>query len=200
MLARSPASTTHGFTALETLFVVALIGVTAAIAMPLSGNALGYYRLSGDARNVSNAISVTKMRAAATFGRARIYVDLSTKSYHVETQKNASSPWVADAGYNYLNSQDSFGYGVVDSAPSNTQTTIGQAPPCLDASNNPISNTACIMFNSRGIPIDTSGSPTGSYALYLTDDTAVYGATLSATGMTRLWRTLPTVTPTWILQ
>jgi prepilin-type N-terminal cleavage/methylation domain-containing protein len=200
MLARFSTSNARGFSALELLFVLGITGVVAAIAVPLSGNALGYYRLSGDARSVSNALSVTKMRAAATFGRARIYVDLAGKSYRVETQKDASSPWVADSGYNTLNSQNSFGYGVVGSAPLNTQTTIGQASPCLDASSHPIGNTACIIFNSRGIPIDSSGSPTGSYALYLTDGTAVYGATLSATGMTRLWRTQPTTTPSWILQ
>ena len=200
MFARSPASISRGFSALETVFVLGITGVIAAIAVPLSGNALGYYRLSGDARSVSNALSVTKMRAAATFGRARIYVDLSAKSYHVETQKDASSPWVADSGYNYLNSQNSFGYGVVGSPPANTQTTIGQASACLDASSHAIGNTACIIFNSRGIPIDSSGAPIGSYALYLTDGTAVYGTTLSATGMTRLWRTLPTTTPSWLLQ
>jgi prepilin-type N-terminal cleavage/methylation domain-containing protein len=200
MIARSSTSIARGFSALELLFVLGITGVVAAIAVPLSGNALGYYRLSGDARSVSNALSVTKMRAAATFGRARIYVDLAAKSYRVETQKDASSPWVPDSGYNYLNSQNSFGYGAVTSAPANTQTTIGQASPCLDASAHPIGNTACIIFNSRGIPIDSSGSPTGIYALYLTDGTAVYGATLSATGMTRLWRTQPTATPSWILQ
>ena len=200
MFVRSPASSAHGFSALEMLFVLGITGVIAAIAVPLSGNALGYYRLSGDARSVSNALSVTKMRAAATFGRARIYVDMSAKTYRVETQKDASSPWVADSGFNYLNPQNSFSYGAVGSAPLNTQTTIGQASPCLDASSHPIGNTACIIFNSRGIPIDSSGSPIGSYALYLTDGTAVYGATLSATGMTRLWRTPPTTTPSWILQ
>jgi prepilin-type N-terminal cleavage/methylation domain-containing protein len=107
MFARSPASSAHGFSALEMLFVLGITGVIAAIAVPLSGNALGYYRLSGDARSVSNALSVTKMRAASTFGRARIYVDLNAKSYRVETQKDASSPWVADSAYNYLNSQNS---------------------------------------------------------------------------------------------
>jgi hypothetical protein len=29
---------------------------------------------------------------------------------------------------------------------------------------------------------------------------AVYGATISATGLLKLWRTNPTATPNWILQ
>jgi prepilin-type N-terminal cleavage/methylation domain-containing protein len=188
-----------GFSVLETLVVVALIGVVAAIAIPMSGNALGYYRVSGDARSLSNEIAVAKMRAASTFGRARVYVDLNGKSFRIETRKNATSNWVAESGTTYLNPQVSFGYGVVASAPPNTQASIGQAPACTNNSEEPIGNTACIVFNSRGIPIDSSGAP-ASTALYLTDGTGVYAATLSATGMTRLWRTQPTSTPSWILQ
>ena len=201
MFARSPASTVHGFSALELLVVVALTGVIAAIAIPMTGNALGYYRLSGDARSVSNAIAVTKMRAAATFSRARLYVDLNGKSFHVETwQKTGTPAWVAEGGSNYLNSQNSFGFGSVGSAPPNTQDPIGQAPACLDSSSNPIGNTACIVFNSRGIPVDSSGAPTTANAMYLNDGATVYGSTVSATGMIRLWQTLLRSTPTWVLQ
>ena len=42
-------------------------------------------------------------------------------------------------------------------------------------------------------------APTGIDALYVTDGTAVYGVTVAATGMLRLWRTLPVATPTWVL-
>jgi hypothetical protein len=58
-----------------------------------------------------------------------------------------------------------------------------------------IANTACILYNSRGIPVDPSGAapnvgaPTGNDALYLTDGTAVYALTLSATGQSRVYRT-----------
>lgn len=188
-----------GFSALEVLVVVAITGVVAAIAVPMAGNSLGYYRLSGDARSVANTVAVAKMRAAATFSRSRLYVDLNGKAFRVETQKNATAPWVVDSGATYLNAQNWFGYGVVGTPPPNTLASIGQASPCLDNSGNAVGNTACIIFNSRGIPIDPSGAPTGS-ALYVTDGTAVYGATLSPTGMTRLWRTTLSATPSWMLQ
>ena len=60
-----------------------------------------------------------------------------------------------------------------------------------------IGNTSCILFNSRGIPVDPAGAPpavgapTGNDAMYLTDGTAVYGETISATGLIKLWRTNP---------
>jgi hypothetical protein len=56
------------------------------------------------------------------------------------------------------------------------------------------------MFNSRGIPVDSTGAPVASGALYLTDGSAVYGVTVAATGMIRLWRTFPYATPNWVMQ
>ena len=32
-----------------------------------------------------------------------------------------------------------------------------------------IANTACVVFNSRGIPIDADGRPYGNTAFYVTD-------------------------------
>jgi hypothetical protein len=88
----------------------------------------------------------------------------------------------------------------VSSPPPSTQTTIAQATQCLNAAKVAIANTACILFNSRGIPVDSNNNPTNAYALYLTDGSAVFGVTVSATGSNRLWRTVPVSTPTWVLQ
>ena len=63
-----------------------------------------------------------------------------------------------------------------------------------------VANTACIIFNSRGLPVDATGSPFGNDAIYITDSTAVYGITVAATGFVRLWRTNYTSTPSWSLQ
>jgi hypothetical protein len=107
-----------------------------------------------------------------------------------------------------LSGSDRFGYGVVGSAPTSTQVTIGQSGSCLTSAGVAISDTACIVFNSRGVPITpkTTGPPDGTEtplatnAVYLTDDSAVYGATVSATGLIRLWNTKPTATPAWTQQ
>ena len=63
-----------------------------------------------------------------------------------------------------------------------------------------VANTACMIFNSRGIPVDSTGSPIGIDAVYMTDGTTVYGVTVSATGFVRLWRTNSTSTPSWSFQ
>jgi len=192
----------RGFSLVEMLFVVALTGVVAAIAIPMMGNSLGFFRLSGDARSTANAIALAKMRAAAVFGRVRIYVDLTARSFRLETWNSTTNTWTADTGNTYLSQSVNFGFGSVGTAPPNTQGTIGlPLGLCKNNLGADIANTSCVIFNSRGIPIDSTaaGNPVVD-AVYVTDGTAVYSITVSATGMVRTWKTPPTATPTWILQ
>ena len=177
------------------------MGILAAIAIPMMANSVSYFRLSGDARSVSNAIAVAKMRAASNFSRTRLYVDLSANRFRIETwQKTGTPDWTTTVGSVTLESRDRFGFGSVGTPPPNTQTTIAHAPPCVDKDSHDVEGTACVVFNSRGTPVDSTGAPTAIDAVYLTDDAAVYAVTVSATGMTRLWRTRIASTPLWTLQ
>jgi Tfp pilus assembly protein FimT len=186
---------------LETLFVVAIIGVIGAIAVPQLANSLAYFRISGDARSVSNAIAVTKMRAAANFSKTRLYVSTTGRWHRVEKADGSTPPhWTVDGGTTYLSTNSTFGYGIVGTPPPNTQGTIQQAAVCKDDTGADIANTACVIFNSRGVPIDSSGVSTSMHAVYVTDGSAVYGVTVAATGMIRLWQTRPQATPEWSLQ
>jgi prepilin-type N-terminal cleavage/methylation domain-containing protein len=207
-----PSSADDGFSLIEMLMVVAIIGVLAAITVPMSGNALRFIKLSGDARDLSNATAVAKMRAAAKFTQSRLYVDkgsgAGTGTFYIQTfDKTVSVPcpagcWVTETGTTTVSSTVSFGYGPVTDPPLNTQTSIGQAPLCMNNASPPVAvaNTACIIFNSRGLPVDATGSPFGDDAIYITDSSAVYGVTVAATGFVRLWRTNYTSTPVWSLQ
>jgi Tfp pilus assembly protein FimT len=193
---------------IELLVVVGLTAVIAAIAIPMMANTLGNFRLSGDARGLSNGLSVAKMRAASDFTQTRLFIDLDDRTYHIEEYRRTGTPgWVSVTGSTNLSLSDTFGFGVVSTAPPNTQATIGQSAACLDGSGKAIGGSSCVVFNSRGIPVEASpdmkvptGAPTGVDAVYVTDGTAVYGVTVSATGLIRLWRTGPKAAAAWVLQ
>lgn len=183
------------------MVVMSLMAVLTAMSVPVMSGMLKHYRLAGDARSVSNVIAVAKTRAASAFTRGRVYVDVATGQYHVETwRKTDPAGWVAENSYGQLSVGNTFSLGGLSSAPPNTQTVMALAPSCRDDDGAAINNTACILFNSRGVPIDTTGTPTGADGLYVTDGAAVYGVTLSATGLTQLWRAQVAATPTWVRQ
>jgi prepilin-type N-terminal cleavage/methylation domain-containing protein len=203
------SSDSRGFSLIEMMMVVGILGVLAVIAVPMSGNSIRYLKLSGDARELSNATALAKMRAAAKFTQSRLYIDKIGKTFYIQTYTRSTTTdcptlgaWCTEGGSTLLSNTVSFGYGPVTTPPPNTQTTIGQADACQNTASPPVdvANTACIIFNSRGIPIDNTGSPTGIDAIYVTDGTAVYGITIAATGFIRTWQTNSSATPSWTLQ
>ena len=181
---RRPAD---GFSLIEMMGVLALLLVVTAMAVPLTERAVAGARTGGNARGLADYVSLAKMRAASDFTHARVFVDLAGNTYYLQTWDKTGGSWQTQGGQQTLSSGVSFGFGSVTSAPPNTQGTLGQAPACRDDLGTAIGNTACIVFNSRGVPIDAAGTPTGDDAIYLTDGTAVYGTTVSATGMSRFW-------------
>ena len=185
---RSPFSEA-GYTAIQLLVAVGIIGVVSATAMPSTFRVLAEMRLSGDARDLHNTVGLAKMRAATRYTRERIYVDLTTNTYKLQYWDKTTSGWLDEQGSTNLSTSVSFGFGSTQTPPPNTQTAIGQSPSCTDNAGAAITGSACIIFNSRGVPVSSTGSPTGNSAFYLTDGGITYGVTLSATPLIRLWST-----------
>jgi len=165
-------------------------------------------RASGDLRSIADFTGQAKLRAASDFTHARVYADLSGNTFELQNWYKAgnsgSGCWVEDSDATNtcitfsgsapsgavvnLSGGDTFGYGALTAGPTAGQTTIGQAGQCLDNSGTAINNTACIVFNSRGIPINGSTlAPVATDALYLTNGTVVDGITISATGSLQTW-------------
>jgi prepilin-type N-terminal cleavage/methylation domain-containing protein len=187
----------NGFSLVEVLVVTLVIIVLASIGIPSLLSLLSSLRTAGDARDLNGAIVLAKMRASSDFARARVYADLSANTFRIEVQPSGTTGWTTDGCPNSctanqsLEKNVSFGFGSLSSPPSNTQSSLSQAPACLDSATNTtaVANTACIIFNSRGIPITSGAVPTPDDAIYVTDGKAVTGVTVSATGLTRVWRT-----------
>jgi prepilin-type N-terminal cleavage/methylation domain-containing protein len=192
-----------GFTLIEVLVVVALVGIVSAMALPSTTSMMRGYRLKGDAQAVNNLVSLAKMRAASQFSRSRVYVDLAANSFSLQTWDKTAGAWVTEGGVNRTSFGVSFGLGGLAAPPPNTQAAIGQSPVCKDEAGNDIANTACIAFNSRGMPVNNAvppgGAVIGNNALYLTDGSTVYATTVTTTPLIRFWWS-PTANAAWITQ
>jgi prepilin-type N-terminal cleavage/methylation domain-containing protein len=195
----------RGFSLIEIMVAVVIGTMLTAIAIPSLTSTLRSYRSAGDARDLSGEVSLAKMRAAATYTRARVYADLSANQFRVETwtlpSGGASNCWIAEGvsscSQSYSGSSKppqaalskgvSFGFGSLTTSPSGG--AIAQAPACLmDDGTSAISNTACVLFNSRGIPVDSGGTQTSLGNVDITDGGSVYGVTVFVTGLIQTWR------------
>jgi len=184
----------RGFSLVELMFVIVISLIVAGMAIPTFLTIERNLRTSGDARDINGEIVLAKMRAASDYTKARVYADLSARTFRVEVWSKPVPPattgsWGIEGGTQFLAQGVTFGFGGLGSPPAGTQAAIGQAPACLDNAGAAIANTACVVFNSRGIPVDSTGAPAANGALYITDGRSVYVVTVSATGLTQPWRT-----------
>lgn len=197
----------QGFSTLELLIAVAIGLVIAALAITGFQSVNRYLRLSGDMRNINGVVAQAKMRAAADFTRARAYASLDANTYHLEvwnkngnggagcwqTDGDAANPCtvIGTSPVQNLSVGVTFGTSGVGAGGSNPATTIAQAAACDNGTGGTYANTACIVFNSRGIPVNSAGTPlTGvPYAFYITDTKNVWGLTVRGTGAIQVWAT-----------
>lgn len=178
-----------GYSLLELLVVVGLIGVLSAIAIPISDTSLNANRLKGDADAVRNLVGLAKMRASSRFTRARVLVDLSANSYVLQVWDKTANAWVNDGAPARTSTGVSFGFGTLVAPPPNTQVNIAMSPQCTNGLTpaGAIANTACITFNSRGLPIDAAGLLYARHALYLQSPIGVFATTVTSTPLIRFW-------------
>ena len=197
----------RGYTLIEMMIVVGIIGVIAAMVIPITDSSIRGSRLRGDANVMRNLVGVAKMRASAQFTRARVYADLGNPlanppvpgSFVLQVWDKTANAWVNDGAINQLSIGVSFGFAGLNAPPPNTQVNIAQSPLCTNTLTvaNPVVNTACVTFNSRGLPIDAGGALYPRHALYITGDDAVWGTTVTTTPLIRFWSSPHLANPVW---
>jgi len=199
----------RGFTVIEILIVVAITAVMATIAVPGYLSMMRYLRIAGDGRDINATVALAKMRAAQDFTHARIHADLVANTYALQvwdktanggvgcwkTENDSVHPCTAtDSPSIQLSPGVTFGSGDATAGSPNPQPSIAQAPACNDGVAGGViasshSGTACIEFNSRGLPVAQNGLPTANDALYITDQNSVYGVTVIVSGLIQVWYT-----------
>jgi prepilin-type N-terminal cleavage/methylation domain-containing protein len=185
----------QGFSLLELLVVMFIMGILAAIAIPQFLAMERNQRIRGDAHSIAGDIAIAKMRAGADFTEARVYLDLGANKHWVDEWDRTNLCWhpegtvdgtcstVAGPSAVALSQGVTAGFGGVGTPPPNTTAGISQASACTDNTRvATIVNTACIVFNSRGMPLNSTAG-----GLYVTDTNSVYGVTVNASGMVQTW-------------
>ena len=192
---RQPRRNDSGFTLTELLAVCAVVGTMAAITIPFTTQMTAGYRVKGSAEAINKQVSLAKIRASARFTRARVYADLNAGTSRVQIWEKktplAEGKWVTEGGVQTLARGVTFGFASHTQPPPNTQAAIKQSDVCKDDKDADIANTACITFNSRGMPVTNvvppNGTVVGNNALYITNGNIVYGVTVTATPYVNFW-------------
>jgi Tfp pilus assembly protein FimT len=167
-----------GFNLVELAIVVTIIMLILSLALPSVISSMRAFRASADARGIAAQLALTKMRAANRFTQARLNCDTTTNSCRVETCTSKSTStcntFTAEGETINLSPGSSFSFGTI-TTPAGSQTSI--------------QNSTQVLFNSRSVPVDSTGAVTGNYAVYVTNQSGnQYAVTVYASGRVAVWR------------
>jgi Tfp pilus assembly protein FimT len=200
---RQNAYRAHGFSMIELLIVVICVIILMAISIPSVTGLARSFRIGGDTREIAAQLNLARLRAAANYTHARLYVDLSANTYHLEVWNKASSCWQTYEDSNActqttspvvpLAPGDTFGFGSIPTGPTAATSTPAQAPACISGVAGPTpgsttSNTACIEFNSRTYPVDSTNKVVASDAIYIQNAEGSQAIAVSVAGQPAQYR------------
>ena len=136
MAVRRPHPPTGGYTLLEVLIAMAIMGTLLAIGVPRMVSLRGPYALTGAANRIAADLQVARQRAIARNSRYRITFTPSTSTYQLERE---TAPGVFTAE------------GAVQALPK--KATLGTISP-----SNPVFDTRGMLAAAVTIPVSVQGT------------------------------------------
>lgn len=174
-----------GFSMLELLVVISIIGIIAVMALPSAYNFVKGYRLHADASAIASQLNVTRFRAASQFTPYRLSVSTSANLFNMDRMNTTYSSPTPEVTLGL-----SQGISFLTTCPVSAKP--GNIPSSFTAS------STTVYFNTRGLPVNTTGTPTNNNVIYLKNDNDLYDAvTVSLGGRITVWN-YNVATTTWV--
>lgn len=169
-----------GFTLLEVLLAVTVVGVMSALAVPFAQSQIEGYRMQTAVNMIRSQLNAAKMKSAAQGVDYQVAV---TSSGLELNEKNSSGGFtqVVNTETMPLPTGVSFGFGTLT-----TGAGDGSEQASGSGSMSPVQASA-ITFNSMGLPVTSAGVPQAQNAIYVTDGSRYGAVTVSLGGRILSW-------------
>jgi type II secretion system protein H len=166
----------RGFSLIELCMVMAVMAVTAAIAVPMLTSSMKDMQLASDARKIASTLSYAKLSATAKMTSYQLTINVDQNTWFLgRRQSPGSTVFVNEGAVNELS------LGMANSGIAFEQTSPTNSAPGLTNEFLTTSSTS-ITFNSRGVP-------NGTAIVYLSNDQDTYFAvSVSLAGKVQVWR------------
>jgi prepilin-type N-terminal cleavage/methylation domain-containing protein len=165
-----------GFSMLELLVVVLIIGIIAALALPQALTAVKAYRLHSDTAAFAGHLNVSRFRATSQNTPYRVTISTSTLPHTFQMERlcgNTPSSVDSNCTSAYQPRTNGVEGGVLPINRNNifTTTNPGGTTTYPGTITGGTAATA-FYFNTRGMPVDSSGNPlsNGGAVVYLTNN------------------------------